>query len=80
MGLLLNGAGTDYILNGENNYIIVDETTNDDWELLLNVGDITNGTAGQDAITINLTNDTDSVFTDEHGNIPAGTVYPTTTA
>jgi hypothetical protein len=80
MGLLLNGAGTDYILNGENNYIIVDETTNDDWELLLNVGDITNGTAGQDAITINLTNDTDSVFTDEHGNIPTGTVYPTTTA
>ncbi len=80
MGLLLNGAGTEYVLNGEGGYIIVDETTNDDWELLLNVGDITNGAAGQDAITINLTNDTDSVFTDEHGNIPTGTVFPTTIA
>ena len=80
MGLLLNGAGTEYVVNGEGGYIIVDETTNDDWELLLNVGDITNGAAGQDAITINLTNDTDSVFTDEHGNIPTGTVFPTTIA
>ena len=80
LGLLLNGAGTGYVLNGEGDYIIVDENANEDWDVLLNVGDIANGVAGQDAIAINLTNDNDSVFTDEHGNIPSGTVFPTTTA
>jgi len=76
MQLLMDEEGR-YITTEDGGYIIIDDTTNDDWELLLNVGDITNGRDGENALYINLTNDTDSVLTDEKGNITGS--LPTTT-
>lgn len=79
LGLMTDENGN-YITDEEGDYIIVDDTLHEDWELLLDAGNITAGEDGQNSISINLTNDTDSVVTDEHGNIPSGTVLPTTTA
>ena len=76
MQLLMDKEGR-YITTEDGGYIIIDDTTNEDWELLLNVGDITNGRDGENALYINLTNDTDSVLTDEKGNITGS--LPTTT-
>ena len=77
LGLLRDKNGR-YITTINGGYIIIDEELNDDWELLLDVSDITNGEDGKDAISINLTNDTDSVLTDEQGVISGS--LPTTTA
>ena len=77
VGLLKDKNGH-YLLNESGGYIIANDTVTDDWELLFSVPDITRGSDGEDALNINLTNDTDTVFTDEHGNIPAGTVLPST--
>lgn len=79
LGLMTDENGN-YITDEEGDYIIVDDTLHEDWELLLDAGNITAGEDGQNSISINLTNDTDSVVTDEHGNIPSGTALPTTTA
>ena len=77
VGLLKDKNGH-YLTTKDGGYIIARDTVSDDWELLFSVPDLTRGADGADAITINLTNDTDTVFTDEHGNIPAGTVLPST--
>jgi hypothetical protein len=79
LGLLMTKDG-EYITTDDGGYIIVDDTIDSDWELLLDTGDITNGEDGENAVVINLTNDTDSVLTDEKGNIPSRTSFPTTTA
>ena len=59
-------------------YIVNSDEVNDDWELLFDVGDLTNGKDGQNAIVVNLTNDTDTVLSDEQGNVIGD--LPTTTA
>ena len=59
-------------------YIVYSDEVNEDWELLFDVGDLTNGEDGQNAIMVNLTNDTDTVLSDEQGNVIGD--LPTTTA
>ena len=77
LGLLTDNNGR-YIVTHNGGYIVIDEELHDDWDLLLDVSDITNGEDGKDAVSVNLTNDTDSVLTDEHGVVTGQ--LPTTTA
>ena len=79
LGLKTTKTGK-YLTTKDGGYIVFDNTVNEDWELLIDIGDITNGEDGQNAVAVNLTNDTDSVITDEKGNIPSGTTLPSTTA
>ena len=80
-GLLLSAESTDenreYLKTKENAYIIVDDSMTDDWGLLFDPQQAFNG---EDAVYINLTNDSDTVETDENGIIPLGYEYPTTKA
>ena len=75
---LLKDQDGNYITKEDGGYIIIDDTTNEDWIVLLNVGDITNGLDGENTVAVNLTNDTDSVLTDEKGNVIGS--LPQTTA
>ena len=68
MKLLQDHEGR-YVITETGGYIILDEETNEDWELLLDVGEITNGRDGENMVAVALTNDTDTVQTDEQGNI-----------
>lgn len=68
LGLLRDGDGK-YILNENGGYIIADDAVSDDWQQLFSVPDLTRGEDGVDAIVVNLTNDTDTVYTDEAGNV-----------
>ncbi len=69
-----------YLKDEDGKYILIDpdfDTPSSDWDLLV---DLKETIQGEDAIYINLTNDSDSIITDLNGNIAPGTVYPTTKA
>ena len=75
---LLTDENSEPLQTETGEYIVNSDEVNDDWELLFDVGDLTNGQDGQNAIMVNLTNDTDTVLTDEQGNVIGD--LPTTTA
>lgn len=72
-----DGGVVKYIKDKNGMYIIAQEDgeLSDDWDLLI---DLNSNVQGQDAIYLNLTNDSDSIVTDENGVIPVGAEYPTT--
>lgn len=73
-----NDGNTYYLKDNQGMYLMTnDNTISDDWDLLI---DISESVMGEDAIYINLTNDSDSIESDENGVIPAGAEYPTTKA
>lgn len=75
---LLTDENSEPLQTETGEYIVYSDEVNDDWELLFDVGDLTNGQDGQNAIMVNLTNDTDTVLTDEQGNVIGD--LPATTA
>lgn len=75
---LLTDENSEPLQTETGEYIVYSDEVNDDWELLFDVGDLTNGKDGQNAIVVNLTNDTDTVLSDEQGNAIGD--LPTTTA
>ena len=75
---LLTDENSEPLQTETGEYIVYSDEVNDDWELLFDVGDLTNGKDGQNAIVVNLTNDTDTVLSDEQGNVIGD--LPTTTA
>ena len=75
---LLTDENSEPLQTETGEYIVYSNEVNDDWELLFDVGDLTNGKDGQNSIVVNLTNDTDTVLSDEQGNVIGD--LPTTTA
>jgi len=68
---------TVYLKDKDGGYFIVNDELTEDWGLLIDFQEALNG---EDAVYLNLTNDTDTVETDETGVIEVGYEYPTTKA